>query len=63
MEDEHHLAISALQHYAFCPRQFALIHVEQAWAENRFTAEGKVLRERVSNHKLKSPAKTGPLVW
>ena len=49
MKDEHHLAISALQHYAFCPRQFALIHVEQAWAENRFTAEGKVLHERVDS--------------
>ena len=42
-----HLAISALQHYAFCPRQFALIHIEQAWDENRFTAEGRVLHDRV----------------
>ncbi len=42
-----YLAISALQHYAYCQRQFALIHVEQAWAENRFTAEGRVLHERV----------------
>lgn len=49
MEEDHHLAISALQHYAFCPRQFALIHVEQAWAENRFTSEGKVLHERVDS--------------
>lgn len=47
MED--YLAISALQHYAFCPRQFALIHVEQVWAENRFTAEGRVLHERVDS--------------
>lgn len=48
MED--YLAISALQHYAYCPRQFALIHVEQAWAENRFTAEGQVLHQRVDSH-------------
>lgn len=41
------LAISALQHFAYCPRQFALIHVEQAWAENLFTSEGRVLHERV----------------
>lgn len=40
------LAISALQHWLFCPRQCALIHVEQAWAENRFTAEGRVLHEK-----------------
>ncbi|MCG8448634.1 MAG: CRISPR-associated protein Cas4, partial [Pirellulales bacterium] len=43
------LAISALQHYAYCPRQFALIHVEQVWAENRFTAEGRLLHERVDS--------------
>ena len=39
------IPLSALQHYLFCPRQCALIHVEQAWAENRFTAEGRVLHE------------------
>lgn len=40
------IAISALQHWLYCPRQCALIHVEQAWAENRFTAEGKVMHAR-----------------
>ncbi|MDE1163061.1 MAG: CRISPR-associated protein Cas4 [Acidobacteriaceae bacterium] len=40
------LPLSGLQHLAFCPRQWALIHLEQAWAENRLTAEGKVLHER-----------------
>jgi CRISPR-associated exonuclease Cas4 len=50
MEDAYrHILISALQHYAFCPRQFALIHVEQVWADNRFTAEGNVLHERVDS--------------
>ncbi|GGX56649.1 CRISPR-associated protein Cas4 [Saccharospirillum salsuginis] len=43
------LAISALQHYAYCPRQFALIHVEQVWSENRFTAEGRILHKRVDS--------------
>lgn len=41
--------ISALQHYAYCPRQFALIHVEQAWEDNQFTAEGQVLHKRVDS--------------
>lgn len=41
------IALSALQHYLFCPRQCALIHVEQAWAENAATAEGRVGHERV----------------
>lgn len=40
------LPISALQHWLFCPRQCALIHVERLWEENRLTAEGRVLHER-----------------
>jgi CRISPR-associated exonuclease Cas4 len=40
------LPISALQHWLFCPRQCALIHVERLWAENQVTAEGRVLHER-----------------
>lgn len=39
--------ISALQHYLFCPRRCALIHIEQQWLENRLTAEGRILHERV----------------
>jgi CRISPR-associated exonuclease Cas4 len=41
------IQLSSLQHYAFCPRQCALIHVEQAWAENRLTAEGRIMHEHV----------------
>ena len=41
------LPLSGLQHLAFCERQCALIHIEQAWAENVFTAEGRVMHERV----------------
>lgn len=48
-DDMQTIMLSALQHYAYCPRQFALIHVEQAWAENRFTAEGNILHERVDS--------------
>jgi len=40
------LPLSALQHFVFCPRQCALIHIEQAWAENRFTAEGRVIHDK-----------------
>ncbi|MBF0132046.1 MAG: CRISPR-associated protein Cas4 [Magnetococcales bacterium] len=45
--DEQLLPISALQHYLYCPRQCALIHLEQEWQENRWTAEGQVLHQRV----------------
>ena len=43
------IPLSALQHYAFCPRQCALIHNGQAWAENYLTAQGKALHERVDS--------------
>lgn len=41
------IPISALQHAVYCLRQAALIHVERAWAENRFTAEGRVMHDVV----------------
>ena len=41
------LPLSGLQHLLFCERQCALIHVEQAWAENLLTAEGRILHEKV----------------
>lgn len=45
--DDDLLMISALQHYAFCERQCALIHLEQQWAENRFTVLGDLLHSTV----------------
>lgn len=41
------LPLSALQHFMFCARQCALIHLEQAWSENRLTAEGRLMHEHV----------------
>lgn len=46
-EEDDLVMLSALQHYIFCPRQCALIHIEQAWEENRLTAEGRIMHERV----------------
>jgi len=43
------IPLSALQHYAFCPRQCALIHNEQAWADNYLTAQGNLLHKRVDS--------------
>lgn len=45
--EEELLQLSALQHFVFCQRQCALIHIEQLWGENRFTAEGRVMHEAV----------------
>lgn len=44
--EEDFLPLSALQHFAFCPRQFALIHMEQQWAENFRTMDGHLMHER-----------------
>jgi CRISPR-associated exonuclease Cas4 len=44
--DDDTLPISGLQHLVFCPRQWALIHLEQIWVENVRTAEGRQLHER-----------------
>lgn len=45
--DAEPIPISALQHAVYCMRQAALIHIERLWAENRYTAEGKVLHASV----------------
>lgn len=47
-EDEM-LMLSGIQHYMFCPRQWALIHLEQQWEENLLTMEGSLLHANVDN--------------
>ena len=47
MEDNEYLLISGLQHFSFCRRQWALIHIEQQWVENGLTAEGRIIHKRV----------------
>lgn len=48
-DDDQMLMLSGIQHYMFCPRQWALIHIEQQWGENRLTAEGQLLHQNVDN--------------
>jgi len=50
------LSISALQHLLFCERQCALIHLDQEWRENRWTAEGRILHENAHD----GPSETRP---
>ncbi|MBP8986033.1 MAG: CRISPR-associated protein Cas4, partial [Syntrophobacterales bacterium] len=45
-DEEDLLQLSALQHFLFCPRQCALIHIEQIWEENLYTIEGELLHQR-----------------
>ncbi len=48
------IPISAIQHWVFCPRQCGLIHLEGLWAENRLTAEGKILHEKAHQDQKES---------
>jgi len=43
------LPLSGLQHFLFCRRQWALIHVERQWKENVLTAEGRIMHERADD--------------
>lgn len=45
-DEDDYLQLSGLQHFVFCRRQWALIHIENQWSENIRTIEGKILHER-----------------
>ena len=45
-QEENYLQLSGIQHFAFCPRQWALIHLENLWQENLQTAQGQLLHQR-----------------
>ena len=48
-DEENMLMLSGIQHFMFCPRQWALIHLEQQWADNRLTVQGHILHANVDN--------------
>lgn len=45
--EEDYLMLSGIQHFLFCRRQWALIHIEQLWQENGPTADGRLMHQRV----------------
>ncbi len=47
-EDEY-LLLSGIQHFVFCRRQWALIHIEQQWAENFRTVDGEIMHRNAHN--------------
>jgi len=47
MNTDDYVMLSALQHYVYCPRQFALIHIEQVWDENLYTLRGQRVHDKV----------------
>ena len=55
--EDDYLMLSGIQHYYFCKRQWALIHIEQQWAENQSTMEGNYLHEKADMPFLKEKRK------
>lgn len=47
--DDEMLMLSGIQHYRFCPRQWALIHIEQKWDSNLLTTEGQILHKHADD--------------
>jgi CRISPR-associated exonuclease Cas4 len=45
-KEEDYLQLSGIQHFLFCRRQWALIHLEQQWAENYRTTDGALMHQR-----------------
>ncbi|PNV67366.1 CRISPR-associated protein Cas4 [Enteroscipio rubneri] len=52
-DEDEFLALSGIQHFAFCRRQWALIHIEQAWDDNVLTAEGEFMHRRAHDEELR----------
>lgn len=51
-QEEDFLQLSGLQHFSFCRRQWALIHIENQWAENYRTVDGALMHERAHDRSL-----------
>ncbi len=51
-QEEDFLQLSGLQHFSFCRRQWALIHIENQWAENYRTVDGAMMHERAHDRSL-----------
>lgn len=52
-KEEEYLQLSGLQHFSFCRRQWALIHIEQQWAENIRTVDGRILHEKAHDGSIR----------
>lgn len=59
-DEEDYLMLSGIQHFAFCRRQWAIIHIEQQWAENYRTTAGELMHKKA--HDEDSFEKRGDLL-
>lgn len=59
-EEDDYLMLSGLQHFAYCRRQWALIHIEQQWTENERTIDGELFHKKA--HDASFTEKRGDLI-
>ena len=58
--EEDFLMLSGIQHFAFCQRQWAMIHIEQQWEENYYTVDGKIMHTNA--HEKEFTEKRGNII-
>lgn len=56
-QEDDYLMLSGIQHFLFCKRQWALIHIAQVWTENTYTAEGQIVHKKADQPFLKEKEK------
>ena len=56
-DEEDWLMLSGIQHFSFCPRQWALIHIEGQWMDNLRTVEGNIVHDRAHDNNLSESRK------
>ncbi|MDQ0300600.1 CRISPR-associated exonuclease Cas4 [Salibacterium salarium] len=61
-EEEYYLMLSGIQHFQFCKRQWALIHIEQQWDENVRTVEGQHLHHKADQPFIREKRKNKLIV-
>jgi CRISPR-associated exonuclease Cas4 len=59
-DEDDYLQLSGIQHFLFCRRQWALIHIEQQWAENLRTTDGKLMHKNA--HDSQSHTRRGDIL-
>ena len=59
--EDDYLMISGIQHFKFCRRQWALIHIEQQWAENVHTVTGELMHKKCMILRLEKSERTSSL--
>lgn len=61
-QEAEYLMLSGIQHFQFCRRQWALIHIEQQWVENVKTIEGQIIHQKVDQPELREKRKNHLIV-